>query len=257
MLFRSGPAYQGWLGVFALGSAALILALQAPGVLRRVFSVKPLVHLGRISYGVYLYHWPVFAILTRGRLGIEGWSLFALRMVVTLAVAQVSYTLLEQPVRTGVARPSRVGWVAAAAVAVVAALVMAVVPAPVPVFSGGGQVPASFAPLPSTTSTSSTVAATTTTRPVTSSSPVSTDVSGGSTTVASTTTAVTTTVPPRTGPVTALVLGDSTGVAVADGLFKWAYSRPNDIQVASLARLGCGLVRNSFMWGDEIGRAHV
>ena len=248
-----GPAYQGWLGVFALGSAALILALQAPGVLRRVFSVKPLVHLGRISYGVYLYHWPVFAILTRGRLGIEGWSLFALRMMVTLAVAQVSYTVLEQPVRTGVARPSRVGWAAAAAVAVVAALVMAVVPAPVPVFSGGGQVPASFAPLPSTTSTSSTVAATTTTRPVTSSSPVSTDVSGGSTTVASTTTAVTTTVPPRTGPVTALVLGDSTGVAVADGLFKWAYSRPNDIQVASLARLGCGLVRNSFMWGDDTG----
>jgi hypothetical protein len=55
------------------------------------------------------------------------------------------------------------------------------------------------------------------------------------------------------GPVTALVLGDSTGVALADGMFAWASSRPDQLQVASLARLGCGLVRNSFMWGDDTG----
>ncbi len=245
----SGPAYQGWLGVFALASAAVIVALQAPGALRRAFSWRPLVHLGRISYGVYLYHWPVFAMLTRGRVGIEGWSLFALRMMVTVAVAEVSYHVLEQPVRTGVARPSRVGWVAAASVAVVAALVMAVVPAPVPVFSGGAQVPATFAPLPSSTSTS--VAASTTTSTTTVSTTGST---GPSTSPASTTTAATTsTTAAPAGPVTALVLGDSTGVAVADGLFAWAAARPDQVQVASLARLGCGLVRNSFMWGDDTG----
>ncbi|MEY4338478.1 MAG: hypothetical protein RLZ14_328, partial [Actinomycetota bacterium] len=248
-----GPAYQGWLGVFSLASAALILALQAPGVLRRAFSWRPLVHLGRISYGVYLYHWPVFAMLTRGRLGIEGWSLFALRMMVTLAVAELSYVLLEQPVRSGAARPSRVGWVAAGAVAAVAALVMAVVPAPVPVFSGGAQVPATFAPTtaPPANTVSTTAPATST--PVTS---VASTAAGSSTTVrsgTSTTSSAPSTTTAPSPPVAALMLGDSTAVALVDGLFKWAYSRPDQLQVASLARLGCGLVRNSFMWGDDTG----
>lgn len=254
----SGPAYRGWLGVFALASAAVILALQVRGPLRRAFSWRPLVHLGRISYGVYLYHWPVFAMLTRGRLGIEGWSLFALRMVVTLALAEVSYTLLEQPVRSGTARPSRVGWLAAASVAAVAAMAMAVVPAPAPVFSGGTQVPASFAPLPSTTTTvaaTTPVRSTTTVRPTTTQPGASTTSSTDST-LPSTSPSTSPTAPPSTvaaGPVTALVLGDSTGVALADGMFAWASSRPDQLQVASLARLGCGLVRNSFMWGDDTG----
>jgi hypothetical protein len=62
--------------------------------------------------------------------------------------------------------------------------------------------------------------------------------------------------PPTTvpdGPVTALLLGDSTAVALADGLFQWAQVRPEQLQVASLARLGCGMVRNSNMSGDDGG----
>jgi hypothetical protein len=55
------------------------------------------------------------------------------------------------------------------------------------------------------------------------------------------------------GPVTALLLGDSTAVALADGVFQWASARPNQLQVASLARLGCGVVRNSNMSGDDGG----
>ena len=50
-----------------------------------------------------------------------------------------------------------------------------------------------------------------------------------------------------------LVLGDSTAVALADGMFQWAAQHPSRLQVASLARLGCGLVRNSSMYGDDDG----
>ena len=97
----SGPAYTGWLGVFALASAALIAGLQAASPLRSVCSVAPLVYLGRISYGVYLYHWPLFAVLTARRVGVDGWGLFAVRVAVTLAVAMASFHLLEQPIRYG------------------------------------------------------------------------------------------------------------------------------------------------------------
>jgi hypothetical protein len=46
-------------------------------------------------------------------------------------------------------------------------------------------------------------------------------------------------------------LGDSTAVALSEGLLGWADARPDRVQVASLAKPGCGLVRNSAMVGDE------
>ena len=67
---NGGPAFNGWLGIFALASAGLIVGLQAPGPLRPVLSWRPLVLLGLVSYGAYLFHWPVFVLLMS-----RGWSL--------------------------------------------------------------------------------------------------------------------------------------------------------------------------------------
>ncbi len=99
----SGPAYQGWLPVFALASAALIVGLQVDGPVRRLLARRPIVALGAISYGVYLYHWPVFAVLDEERLPLERAPLFAVRLAVTLALAALSAAVLERPIR-------RAGW---------------------------------------------------------------------------------------------------------------------------------------------------
>jgi peptidoglycan/LPS O-acetylase OafA/YrhL len=101
----AGPAHDGWLPVFALASVALILGLQAPTRLRVVLSSRPLVVLGAISYGVYLFHWPVYVVLDPERTHLPTVPLFALRLVVTLALAVVSFRHLENPVRR--ARPRR------------------------------------------------------------------------------------------------------------------------------------------------------
>ncbi|MBA3289340.1 MAG: acyltransferase, partial [Acidimicrobiia bacterium] len=97
----SGPAYTGWLPVFALASAALIVGLQVAGPVRRVLSWRPLVALGAVSYGVYLYHWPIFGLLDERVLDWGRVALFALRVVVTIAVAAASYLLAERPIRRG------------------------------------------------------------------------------------------------------------------------------------------------------------
>jgi peptidoglycan/LPS O-acetylase OafA/YrhL len=109
---RAAWFYRGGSLLFALAVAALIVGTVAPGrsPLRTGLSVRPLVALGAISYGVYLWHWPVQIWLTPERAGVDGLARDALIVSVTLAAAWVSYVLVEQPIRRGVLRgwPARV-----------------------------------------------------------------------------------------------------------------------------------------------------
>ena len=93
--------YQGGFLAYALLSAALVLSATVPGPMRTVLGVPPLRMLGMISYGVYLYHWPIFLVLDPERTGYSGERLFVIRIAATLVVAIASYFLLERPIRRG------------------------------------------------------------------------------------------------------------------------------------------------------------
>jgi peptidoglycan/LPS O-acetylase OafA/YrhL len=126
----TGWAYAGGLPIFALLSAGLIAGVQVDGPVRSALGWHPLVALGVISYGVYLFHWPVFLVLDEQRTGLDGLALGALRVAVTLALARTVFAILERPVRARVllARPSRFLMSAGAAVVVVAVAVLLTVP---------------------------------------------------------------------------------------------------------------------------------
>lgn len=94
-------------------TAAVILAASQNGPLASVLSLGPLVWLGKLSYGIYLLHWPIFLVLTPARVGWAPWPLFALRMTVTVAAAALLYHMVEQPVRAGTRLVRPRGWVAA------------------------------------------------------------------------------------------------------------------------------------------------
>ena len=91
----------GLLIVVALAAVLVVapVALDQGGPVARALAWRPLVWLGAISYGVYLWHWPIFLALNGERTGWSGWRLFALRCAVTVAVAAASWWLLEQPIR--------------------------------------------------------------------------------------------------------------------------------------------------------------
>lgn len=121
-LFRGGFLF------LALAVAIVIAAAVQPkaGPLGRVLSLPPLRALGLISYGVYLWHWPVYLMLTADRTHLTGWDgyqLFAARVLATLAIATASYHLIEMPVRRGAFRRWKASWtlvpVGAVSVAVV------------------------------------------------------------------------------------------------------------------------------------------
>ena len=67
-----------------------------------ILSSKPFVWIGERSYAIYLWHWVVFQV-TRPDFDLEGsqWALYALRVLIVFALADISLRLVELPVRTG------------------------------------------------------------------------------------------------------------------------------------------------------------
>ena len=118
--------YRGGLALYAIASAAVVAAAALPGsAVSTTLARTPLRWLGRISYGAYLYHWPIYLWLDEARTGLEPWTLLPLRLLVTLLIADLSYRLLEEPIRHGrrLHGPSRVLLPAAASAAIVAGFV--------------------------------------------------------------------------------------------------------------------------------------
>ena len=103
---EQGPP--GWMfewgfALCALAAAVVIADVRqtASGPLGAVLGLRPLRWIGKISYGLYLWHWPVIVELTSQRTGVSGIGLDAIRIGVTVVAATLSYYLIEQPVRRG------------------------------------------------------------------------------------------------------------------------------------------------------------
>jgi len=108
-------------------SVLLILAAATGGALAWVLALAPLRLLGRISYGAYLLHWPIFLALDSSRTHIDDPTLlFLVRLAATVAAAGASYVLIESPIRFGtpVTRPRLIGGLAVAAALVVGAILL-------------------------------------------------------------------------------------------------------------------------------------
>jgi peptidoglycan/LPS O-acetylase OafA/YrhL len=122
-LFRWGfPA-------FAVAMVVVAVAV-ADGAAARVLASSPMRWVGTRSYGIYLWHWPIILLLTPGRIGLDGsaWSIAAIDLaavLVTLVVAELSFRVVESPIRR---HQLGVRW-APIAVAAIVVLAVAVVPA--------------------------------------------------------------------------------------------------------------------------------
>jgi peptidoglycan/LPS O-acetylase OafA/YrhL len=94
--------YHGGFWLTELGCLVLIAcAVTEPaGIVARVFSWRPLTWVGTISYGLYLWHWPVNVVLTPERVHVGPVPLNLLRFALTFAISIVSYRFLERPIRT-------------------------------------------------------------------------------------------------------------------------------------------------------------
>ncbi len=100
--------YHGGFALIALATAGAIasVALVPTSPWARALTLRPVRYVGAISYGLYLWHWPIFVVLDHARTGLVGWPLFLVRVGASSAVAVVSFHFLEMPIRRGALR----GW---------------------------------------------------------------------------------------------------------------------------------------------------
>lgn len=95
--------YQFGFFVVSLTTAVLVFLTTHPGLkFGQLLSFKPLVWLGDRSYGIYIWHWPIYMLL---RPGIDvGWSdatTALVRFALVFLIADISYRYLELPIRKG------------------------------------------------------------------------------------------------------------------------------------------------------------
>ena len=104
---QAAAYYQGLSLGLALVTAALVWSVEISprSILSRALSWRPVAWIGEISYGLYLWHWPIVIALTAPTGPFaqlpDPWGLTIERLLLTFAIATTSFYLVEQPVRKG------------------------------------------------------------------------------------------------------------------------------------------------------------
>ena len=192
----TGWLYEGGFALFGICAATVIASItEDRGALARALRIRPLRHLGTISYGVYLWHWPVFVVLAEHPI--------VTKLGVTLALSELSFHLVEQPIRHGSLRGWRIRLLTptAAAAALVAVVVTTAV-SPTPLAVASQPLPSEEPPPPPPTT-------------------------------------VTTTAPTPEGATGVLVVGDSGAWFLGQGLTNVAPAHHLDVRNAGT--VGCGI----------------
>jgi peptidoglycan/LPS O-acetylase OafA/YrhL len=103
----TGSRFDPWLfrGGFLLTGLATLLVVAAVTHRRswtgKVLGTRPLRWVGTRSYGLYLYHWPIYQII-REQAGIPlRWTQFVVALAITVPLTELSYRFVERPIRQG------------------------------------------------------------------------------------------------------------------------------------------------------------
>ena len=95
LLYRGG-----FLLVAILGLIVIISSGKQHTLMSRLLSFKPVVFIGKISYSLYLWHFPVLVLTTPvSEIGNPNIIFVILRVILTFALATVSYVFVETPIR--------------------------------------------------------------------------------------------------------------------------------------------------------------
>lgn len=225
--------FAGPILLHALATAGLIWAVTGgDSLVSPLLGWRPLEWIGRRSYGIYVYHWPLFVFFDQKYPRAPTAATLAGAWAATFLVGAASHRFLEQPVRLGdvVRRPALARTLALGMPALLVVVGLSATSSAVP----ATDVRAAAARLERLAATTTTSSSTTT----------STTASGAPPT------AVPTTQVP-VAPKRLAVFGDSTAATLGLGLVQWAQEEGRFAPVPGSAIPGCSLVVEGSRWSDD------
>ena len=99
----SSFSYYGGIALVSVLSAVLIAVLVVPNTwMARFFALPPLVWIGKRSYGMYLWHFPILLLTTDPNSTVAmPWYMRVVQVALIVVVSALSYTFVEDPIRKG------------------------------------------------------------------------------------------------------------------------------------------------------------
>ncbi|MDX2379734.1 MAG: hypothetical protein QNM02_08245, partial [Acidimicrobiia bacterium] len=239
------------LGFAVIASLAIVNAAAGQGPVGRVLGVRPLAGIGRVSYGVYLWHWPVIVVLDEEATGLSGPALGAVWVSATAALVAASWFVVERRAPLPVLRRPAIaaGYVLVAVAIGAAAIVVANVDQP-SIDADEINAPPPIAG-PSTTSTEPGRPATSNGLLPNAAERPATEPRAGSQTDAQPTSTI---APPSTRPVRLLVLGDSVAESLGAGPEIPVETNGVQVEVTNRSVVACPVLWQG-KWAFDDGRS--
>lgn len=101
------PAPGPWFLLPVAGAALVVRFASADTVIGKVLGWRPIVAIGLVSYGFYLWHQALLAFVFYSYFNAPPWWLTGATMIVALILAAGSYRWIERPIRNGSRLASR------------------------------------------------------------------------------------------------------------------------------------------------------
>lgn len=115
LLYSDDTVFPGLAAILpCLGAALVVWPPAQHGIGNRLMALPPFVWVGKISYSLYLWHWPVLVFAKHYFIGQSvSWPLSLVLLLTTIIISALCWTFIEQPFRQ-----RRVDWRSSAAAAV-------------------------------------------------------------------------------------------------------------------------------------------
>ncbi|MCU1399487.1 MAG: Lipopolysaccharide modification acyltransferase [Acidimicrobiales bacterium] len=123
----------GFVALALLWCPMIVAAGRSSGAFAAILGWSPFAALGRRSYGIYVFHWPVLVLVTPSVLHLHGWVARTAQIALVAVLTEVCFRSVERPIRDGrlLQRAGVIRLASLAAVAAVIAVALVVPAAPV------------------------------------------------------------------------------------------------------------------------------
>jgi peptidoglycan/LPS O-acetylase OafA/YrhL len=100
LVVPEGPSFPGtWALLPVIGTLGILANTNLDHPIEKLLSWRPLVAIGKISYSLYLWHWPIFALVDYQMLLAPEWLRLILKLTLTIGATLLSYFWIETPAR--------------------------------------------------------------------------------------------------------------------------------------------------------------